>query len=194
MNVNRSKAPRLSVIVRSECNALVPPLTFDFEPNSQAFQPGNVLCRYRQCDGMKKTLDPIDLKLIEMLSENARRSLVGLAKGLGLSRSATQERLERLQTSGVICGYTAVVRWPDDTGIEAWLTVTLGEGVKCAQVVPGILKLTGIRLCHAVAGNLDLLVRVTLPKADDVSEVRDAVAVIGGVANVTTHLVLAEHR
>jgi len=143
---------------------------------------------------MKKTLDPIDLKLIELLSENARRSLVALAKGLGLSRSATQERLERLQTSGVICGYTAVVRWPEDTGIEAWLIVTLGDGVKCTQVVPGILKLSGIRLCHALAGSLDMLVRVTLPKTDDVSELRDAVAAIDGITSVTTHLVLAEHR
>ena len=145
-------------------------------------------------DGMKKSLDPIDLKLIEMLSENARRSLVALAKGVGLSRSATQERLERLQTGGVICGYTAVVRWPEDKGIEAWLTLKLDEGVKCAQVVPGILKLSGVRLCHALAGNLDILLRVTLPKASDVSELRDAVAAIAGVASVTTHLVLAEHR
>jgi Lrp/AsnC family transcriptional regulator, leucine-responsive regulatory protein len=143
---------------------------------------------------MKKNLDEIDIKFIAMLTENARRPLVSMAKELGLSRSATQERLDRLHTSGVIRGYTALIQWPDDTDLDTWLMLKLEDGVKCAYVVPQLLMLPKISLCHALAGNIDILLRVNAATAEAVSELRDTIAAIDGVVSVQTYVVLARHR
>ncbi len=51
-------------------------------------------------------LDEKDKILIAKLRRNARESLVGLARSVGLSRSATQERMRRLEREGVIKAYT----------------------------------------------------------------------------------------
>src|SRR3974390_1604667 len=49
--------------------------------------------------------DP-DEPLVALLKENARLSTAALARRLGVARSTIQSRLERLERSGVIRGYT----------------------------------------------------------------------------------------
>ena len=53
---------------------------------------------------MTKRLDAKDRGLLSLLRTNARLPVVALAKALGLSRSATQERLQRLESGGTIQG------------------------------------------------------------------------------------------
>ena len=55
---------------------------------------------------MKRHIDEVDRQLIARLQENARIPTAALARGVGLSRSAVQERLERLEKSNIITGYT----------------------------------------------------------------------------------------
>ncbi len=142
----------------------------------------------------RKPLDPKDVRLIEMLRTNGRMPLVTLARELGLSRSATQERLHRLEQHGVIRGYTALVAWPDEGHIDVWFTIRLDAGVQCAQVVPQILAMPEVRLCHALAGDIDALVRASARDAAAASAVRDRLASLPGVSSVVTRLVLAAHR
>jgi Lrp/AsnC family transcriptional regulator, leucine-responsive regulatory protein len=143
---------------------------------------------------MKNTLDAKDLLLIDLLVANARQPLLALARGIGLSRSATQERLQRLERSGVIRGYAAQVVWPQDRPVEAWLTIRLEPGIQCHDVVPTILATPGVRLCHALAGDIDGLVRVSAKSAEEVSGMRDRLSALPGIKSITTHFVLAAHR
>jgi Lrp/AsnC family transcriptional regulator, leucine-responsive regulatory protein len=143
---------------------------------------------------MKNSLDAKDLLLIDLLLSNARQPLLALARGIGLSRSATQERLQRLERSGVIRGYAAQVAWPQDMSVEAWLMIKLDPGAGCHAVVPSILALPGVRLCHALAGEVDGLVRVVAGSAGEMSDIRDRLSVLPGVRSITTHFVLMAHR
>src|SRR5580704_846902 len=54
-------------------------------------------------------LDPIDHQIIELLSQNARRTMADIGDKVSLSASAVTRRIERLERSGVIAGYTVVV-------------------------------------------------------------------------------------
>lgn len=54
-------------------------------------------------------MDKIDLKLIELLQENARYSLKYLAKEVYLSTPAVSTRIEKLENAGVIKGYKVSV-------------------------------------------------------------------------------------
>ena len=143
---------------------------------------------------MKSTLDAKDLLLIDLLVRNARQPLLHLARSIGLSRSATQERLRRLERNGVIHGYSAKIAWPLEMSAEAWLMIKLDHGAGCSAVVPTILAMPGVRLCHALAGEVDGLVNIVAHNVSDVSKLRDALSAVPGVASVTTHFVLASHR
>ena len=50
--------------------------------------------------------DETDRELLTCLAENARLPVATLARKLGLARTTVQARLDRLEASGVIAGYT----------------------------------------------------------------------------------------
>ncbi|MBQ2059415.1 MAG: Lrp/AsnC family transcriptional regulator, partial [Firmicutes bacterium] len=55
------------------------------------------------------TLDTIDVKILEVLQQNARVSVSELSKRVNLSLSAVSERLKKLEGSGVIAQYTTIL-------------------------------------------------------------------------------------
>ncbi len=139
---------------------------------------------------MAKSLDEIDRRLLAMLKDDARLPVASLAKSVGLSRSATQERLDRLEKSGVIGGYTTRVAASAEPGVQAWLAVRFAPGYTCEDVMPKLSALPEVRLAHAVAGPVDLWVLVAAASLADVDAVRTHVVALPGVAHVETTPVL----
>lgn len=141
------------------------------------------------------TLDAKDEALLAALDRNARASVVELARRIGLSRSATQDRLARLERSGAIAGYT--VRRGSISArsrLHAWLLVRYKDAVKCAHIVPQLKREQGVIAVFTLSGEPDVLVEV---EADDTSQLdvlADRLRAIPGIARVTSHLVLAAHR
>ena len=142
---------------------------------------------------MSKELDAKDRQLIHLLAQNARRPLTSLAKAINLSRSATQERLQRLEDSRVIMGYTVRLGMADRKKIEFWLLVKLKPGVTCLQTVPVIKSFAGANEVYALAGDVDLLVHGSADSADAVSNMREEIAALATVADVRTYPVLAAY-
>ena len=142
---------------------------------------------------MTKELDTKDRQLIHLLAQNARRPLTALAKAINLSRSATQERLQRLEDSKVILGYTVRRGIADRKNIEFWLLVKLKPGMKCLQTVPIIKSFTGVSEAYALAGDIDLIVHGSAESADAVSNMREEIAALATVADVRTYPVLAAY-
>ena len=67
-----------------------------------------------------------DRELLALLGENARMPVAELARRLGLSRTTVQARLERLETSGVIEGYSVRLSAAYTAGlIRAHVLITL---------------------------------------------------------------------
>lgn len=138
-----------------------------------------------------KPLDDIDRRLIALLADNARRPLVSLAKAVGLSRSAVQERLQRLERSGAIAGYTIRRGIDGAPPTQAWLQLRFKPGKACADVMDALTAIEAVRVAHSVAGEVDLLVLVECAAIADLARVREQVAALPAVASVTTLPVLA---
>lgn len=140
-----------------------------------------------------ETLDPKDRVLIAALKDNARESIVALARRVGLSRSATQDRLHRLEKRGVIRGYTVLLTGTGPAQTRALMAVSFKPGFQCEHVLPHLKTLPEIRACLALAGPTDLMLTVEAASTAAIEAVRAAVAAIPGVATVSTHFVLKEH-
>jgi len=136
-------------------------------------------------------LDDKDRILIAALRRNARESLVGLARSVGLSRSATQERMRRLEREGVIKGYTVRLGAEQEPIVRAMIAVTFEPGFRCKQVVPHLTGIPEIAACHSLTGSIDLMVMVACDSNATLNGIRDQVAAVKGVATATTHIVLA---
>lgn len=128
--------------------------------------------------------DPIDSVIVREVSLNARATLSDLSTATGLSVSAVQTRLRRLESRGVITGYRAVVD-AEAVGkpLSAFVEITpLDPGQP--DNAPELLEhLSEIEACHSIAGDASymLFVRVASPRHLE-SLIRD----IRGAASVNT--------
>ena len=134
-------------------------------------------------------MDDKDRLLLSLLRRDARRPVVALARDLGLSRTATQDRLARLSASGAIAAFTIV---EGDGGAReyAYLMVRLDRGCRCAQIAPKVRALAAVEAIHSVTGAVDMIVRVAAEHVDGIERARAEIAGLPGVADVSTHVVL----
>lgn len=137
-------------------------------------------------------IDAMDRRIIGVLQANAREPVSSLARKVGLSRSAAQERLSRLEYKGVISGYTVkLARYNPKSLISAYLLLYL-DGPICERVVPAIAGIPEVKKSESIGGDIDMILKVEVDQLADLSRVRDLVEAIHGVAKVTTGIVLAE--
>jgi DNA-binding Lrp family transcriptional regulator len=148
----------------------------------------------RRHGGDVQALDDKDEALILALERDARASVVALAREIGLSRSATQERLGRLQRGGAITGYTVVRGRVDGRArLNACLMIRHTRGGTCARSVVPLKRIPEVRGIQSLAGDPDLLVQVSAADAADLDRIAEAVRAMPGIGEVTTHVVLADH-
>lgn len=123
------------------------------------------------------TLDDVDRALVRALREDGRATLAALAGVTGLSQSAVQARVRKLEARRVITGYRAVVD-PDAVGlpIAAYVEITPLDQSQADDAPERLRDVPGIEACWSVAGNANylLLVRVPSPSAleDLLGEIR----------------------
>ena len=118
---------------------------------------------------MSRSLDdPIDRQLAAALVADGRATLKSLAEATGLSVSAVQARVRRLESDGVIRGYAALVQ-PEAIGLPlaAFVAVTPLDPEHEYDIPERLAGLAEIEDCHSVAGedSFILFVRVASPTA-----------------------------
>jgi Lrp/AsnC family transcriptional regulator, leucine-responsive regulatory protein len=138
-------------------------------------------------------VDDKDRLLLTLLRRDARASVVSLARDLGLSRSATQERLAKLVATGAVTGFTTVEGRGEGARQSAYLMLSFRPGYRCAQVVPKLKRIAGVAMIHSVTGPTDLLLRLDGGSVADFESARSAVAEVEGVESVSTAVVLERH-
>lgn len=113
-------------------------------------------------------LDDVDRILVRELIADGRATLAHLAAASGLSVSAVQSRVRRLESRGVITGYTARVN-PEAIGhmLSAFVAITPLDLSQPDDAPARLRHLTEIESCHSVAGEESyvLLVRVASARA-----------------------------
>lgn len=128
--------------------------------------------------------DPTDLMIVREISRDARATLAQLSESVGLSISAVQARMRRLEARGVISGYRAVVD-VEAVGkpLAAFIEITPLDPAQPDDAPERLEHITEIESCHSIAGNAAymLFVRVASPRA-----LETLIRRIRGVAQVST--------
>ena len=119
-------------------------------------------------ESSKESLDDIDRMLLRELVVDGRATLVALAEKAGLSVSAVQPRVRRLEARNVIRGYSARVD-PEALGLmlSAFVAITPLDPSQPDDAPARLRHIDAIESCHSVAGDESyvLLVRVESPRA-----------------------------
>ena len=133
---------------------------------------------------MTGALDDIDRILVRELVADGRATLSELATSTGLSVSAVQSRVRRLESRGVVTGYSARIN-PEAVGqlLSAFVAITPLDLSQPDDAPARLQDIEAIESCHSVAGEESyiLLVRVESPRA-----LEDLLQRIRTTANVRT--------
>jgi len=133
-------------------------------------------------------LDKKDRLILQALQADARQSLAGLGKRIGLSQPAISERVRKLEAAGVIEGYGARVNLRAiGVGLQAIIRIQtthagIASYVQIFQQMPEVLE------ADRVTGEDCFIVRCAIAQPADLERVVDALAAHGAV---TTSLVLS---
>jgi Lrp/AsnC family leucine-responsive transcriptional regulator len=144
----------------------------------------------RQIGGVR---DALDERLIALLRQDARMTLTALARELGLSRTAVQARMARLQRDKVIVGYRAVIGERRDGSqndrLGAVLSITFSQR-PCAPVVATFRHWPEITHYYSVTGPLDAYMVVKVGNAQELAALVDRLSAVPGVGQVRSAVVL----
>lgn len=108
-------------------------------------------------------LDATDRKILEILQRNSNITNAQLAKEIGLSPAPTLERVNKLETSGVIKSYHAVIDPASvGLGVSTFVMVTLKGHNKdnINKFIGAIKSIDEVVECHHITGAGDFILKV----------------------------------
>jgi Lrp/AsnC family transcriptional regulator, leucine-responsive regulatory protein len=138
-------------------------------------------------------LDRTDLRILEVLQRDGRITNAELAERVSLSPSPCLRRLQRLEASGVIAGYSAHLD-PQRVGLglQAYVRIQLEkhDADAIARFVERIGSWSEVIECHALTGDMDYLLHVRVEDLDHFSRFLLDQLLVSGVADVNSSFVL----
>lgn len=126
-------------------------------------------------------MDETDEKLLALLMQNARMPVAMLAKKMKMARSTVQTRLDRLETRGMIAGYT--VRLGEAARAERIRATALLqiEPMTLNNVLNKLRAVPEVRAAHTTSGRFDLIVTLSADTTEALDIALDAIGEVSGV-------------
>lgn len=126
-------------------------------------------------------MDDLDRGILNLLGQDARMSVATLARRLKVARSTVQARLERLESSGTIAGYTLRLGESARQGrIRATVLLTIEPRAQ-AQVLSRLRQMPEIERVNTTSGRVDLLLQLAAESTAQIDAVLDQIAEVPGV-------------
>jgi DNA-binding Lrp family transcriptional regulator len=145
---------------------------------------------------MSKYPDSVDRKILSILEKNARISNAELAEKVNLSPTPCLRRLRKLESTGLIRGYAALL---DEKALglqaSALLFVNLEKNTKenAEQFEAAVKLLPEVLECFVVAGRHDYVLRIVTRDLDDYARfIKERLAVLEKIADLESIIILKQ--
>lgn len=132
-----------------------------------------------------------DELLLSLLSENARMPVSELARRLGLSRTTVQARIERLERSGAIAGYTVRLSTAAERAlVRAFVMITV-KPKHAGRTITELTDIREVRTLHSISGEVDMMAVVAAGSVAALDAVVDRIGALEGVERTQTSVIMA---
>ena len=139
----------------------------------------------------KSDLKDLDLKILDILIKDSRKSFREIASTLGVSTTTVSSRVKMMIDDSVILGFTTMVDW-EKIGFKNSLCIAIQTDPKADQAEVG-RKLKDIEstfmVCNIV-GDYDFSIYARCRSGEDASNLLDKIRAIDGVLRVIPHTIL----
>ncbi len=143
-------------------------------------------------------MDKIDKKILNILQENGKITNAKLSRMVGISAPSTLERVRRLELSGVISHFTAVVD-PEKIGFSITSIVSISLSLSKLSSVDAIKKefaaLEEVVECYQMAGPNDFILKVIAKDIKAYGEfINQKLTRIQGIQSIQSAFVIDSHK
>lgn len=137
-------------------------------------------------------MDKFDRAILDLLVTNARQSVAAIGEHIGLSRTAVNERIRKLEDRGVIRGYTIELgRETKEQMVSAYFELTF-RPFDLPTVKRNMQTIPEIKQAHALSGSTDVLLFVEAPSMERLVQVRQRLASLPDLDKIVTSTVLEQ--
>ena len=126
-------------------------------------------------------VDKVDTTILDALQSNGRQSIADLARSINMSHSAAAERVRRLEESGIISGYSAVVE-PQQLGFSIMAFLRLRYPSSIYEPLHELLAATPeVIEAHHVTGDDCFIMKVVATSMKHLEQVSGRIGTLGSV-------------
>lgn len=136
-------------------------------------------------------MNDTDGALLALLREDARASVATLARRLKVSRGTVQNRLRRLESDGIIVGYTVRLKPSAEPHRIRALTTLAIEGNATEGVLRALRGLPAVQALHSTNGRWDVIAEIHADSLERFDQVLGKIRQIPGIAASETSLLLS---
>lgn len=139
-------------------------------------------------------MNNVDHIILGLLKDNARMSITDLAAKAKVSRATVQKRIEYMESTGIITGYTVRFRPNAEKNIiRAWMNIMV-EGTKAQAVIRQLRLETAVERLHTTNGKWDILVELQSDSLENFDKALERIRNISGIYNSETSILLSTYK
>ena len=136
-------------------------------------------------------MDHIDIKILRYLTKDARMNASQISQKVNLSISAVIERMKKMEASGLIKGYTAVI---DEKlagfNVQAMISIRLEHPKYNQEFNRQMCSHERVMECFYITGDFDYIARIGVSSTDELTKVLHDIKQMPGVSLTRTYVVL----
>lgn len=109
----------------------------------------------------RRNLDSLDIKILQMISADARIPFLEVARACNVSGAAIHQRIQKLTSLGIIKGSQFIID-PEKIGYEtcAYIGLYLKDPEKFDDVVECLKQIPQVTECHYTTGGYDMFIKI----------------------------------
>ena len=137
-------------------------------------------------------MEALDTQILALLATDGRMSYTDIGKATGLSTSAAQQRVRRLEQRGVITGYRADIN-PESLGklLMALVSVRSRDAADEDALPARLAELPAIESCYSVAGQAGYVLKVFVESPGELEHLLRDIRQCAPSCSTETQLVLS---
>jgi Lrp/AsnC family transcriptional regulator, leucine-responsive regulatory protein len=137
-------------------------------------------------------MDDIDIGILQLLQQNARMTVSDISGEINLSIPAVSERIKKLETTGIIEQYTAII---NPAKFKKCLTAIIFISLERPKFTDLFLEFVQsedeILECHYLAGDFDYALKVMTESTSTLENLLGKIKSVQGVQKTRTTVVLS---
>ena len=141
------------------------------------------------------SLDQVDRDILAMLQQDGRASASYIAQKIGMSIPAVTDRIKKLQESGVIMGFTALLDHRKmGRDVSAFITVISESSAHYSDVVLQANKTPEIVQCFTTTGNGSHVLLAVTENTTSLEKLLRIIQGWPGVMRTETQMILSSYK